>query len=201
LARMNHQIDIVDVSQLMLNDANANAALAGVSGRITTHASDILNIGKLFDQVKFDMVLCHNVIQYVDELEPLFDAMDKVLKIGGILSLIGPNQYSLPYQAAFLNGDLDEAYKLLDQSEQISSIFGVNERAYRADELIDWLDQRGYRLENHYGIRCMYNYWGTNEKKQQAGIYEKLKKLEFALTDREPYKQTARLFQLILRKN
>jgi phosphoribosylformimino-5-aminoimidazole carboxamide ribotide isomerase len=200
LARMNHQVDIVDVSQPMLDDANANAALAGVSGRISTHAVDILNIGKLFEAAEFDMVLCHNVIQYVDELEPLINAMDKVLKPGGVLSLIGPNQYSLPYQAAFLNGDLDEAYELLDQAEQISSIFGVNERSYRADELIDWLDQRGYSIENHYGIRCMYNYWGTNEEKQETETYEKLKKLEFALTNREPYKQTARLFQLILRK-
>jgi hypothetical protein len=46
----------------------------------------------------------------------------------------------------------------------------------------------------------MYNYWGTNKEKQETEIYEKLKKLEFALTNREPYKQTARLFQLILRK-
>jgi len=200
LARMNHQVDIVDVSQQMLDDANVNAALAGVSGRISTHPIDILNLGKLFEAAEFDMVLCHNVIQYVDELEPLINAMDKVLKPGGVLSLIGPNQYSLPYQAAFLNGDLDEAYELLDQADQISSIFGVNERSYRADELIDWFDQRGYSTENHYGIRCMYNYWGTNKEKQETEIYEKLKKLEFALTNREPYKQTARLFQLILRK-
>ena len=47
----------------------------------------------------------------------------------------------------------------------------------------------------------MYNYWGTNEIKQDVEIYEKLKKLEFALTDREPYKLTARLFQLIIRKD
>jgi len=201
LARMNHQVDIVDISQQMLNDANVNAALAGVSGRITTHAVDILKINKEFDEKYFDLVLCHNVIQYVDELKPVIDTLNKVLKPGGIMSLMAPNQYSLPYQAAFLNGDLDKAYELLDQPEQISSIFGVNERAYRADELIALYANIGYSLEKHYGIRCMYNYWGTNEQKQDAEVYEKLKKLEFALTDRDPYKQTARLFQLILRKN
>jgi phosphoribosylformimino-5-aminoimidazole carboxamide ribotide isomerase len=201
LARMNHQVDIVDVSQQMLNDASANAALAGVSGRINTHAVDILNINKIFDEAQFDMVLCHNVIQYVDDLKPLLNVLDNVLKPGGILSLIAPNQYSLPYQAAFLNGDLDEAYELLDQGGQTSPIFGVDEHAYKVDELMQLLNEMGFSLVKHYGIRCMYNYWGTNEQKQQAQVYEKLKKLEFALTDREPYKQTARLFQLILRKN
>ncbi len=66
--------------------------------------------------------------------------------------------------------------------------------------MIEWFEQKGYRVEKHYGIRCMYNYWGTNEEKEDAEVYEKLKKLEYALTEREPYKHTARLFQLIIRK-
>jgi phosphoribosylformimino-5-aminoimidazole carboxamide ribotide isomerase len=200
LARMNHQLDIVDTAQAMLDDANANAALAGVSGRINTHAIDILNIGKKFDKAEFDMVLCHNVAQFVDDIEPLLDGLFKVLNPGGRLSLIVPNQYSLPYQAAFQKDYLDEAYELLDQREQYSTIFNVDEHEFRADELIDWCKQKGYRVEKHYGIRCMYNYWGTNEEKEDSEVYEKLKKLEFSLTDREPYKHTARLFQLIIRK-
>jgi phosphoribosylformimino-5-aminoimidazole carboxamide ribotide isomerase len=198
LARMNHQLEIVDTAQAMLDDANANAALAGVSGRVNTHSIDILNIARKFGEDEFDMVLCHNVAQYVDEIEPLLDVLFKVLKPGGMLSLILPNQYSLPYQAAFQNGNLDEAYELLDQKQQHSSVFGVDIHEFRADELIAWLEQKGYRVKKHYGIRCMYNYWGTNEEKEDAEVYEKLKKLEFALTDREAYKHTARLFQLIL---
>lgn len=200
LARMNHTLDIVDTSQKMLDDANANAALAGVSGRVSTHSIDILNIGKKFSEDEFDMILCHNVAQFFDDIEPLLNALFRVLKSGGILSLIVPNQYSLPYQAAFQNGDLDEAYELLDQEQQYSTVFDIEVHEYRADELIEWFEQKGYRVEKHYGIRCMYNYWGTNEEKEDTEVYEKLKKLEFALTDREPYKHTARLFQLIIRK-
>jgi hypothetical protein len=58
----------------------------------------------------------------------------------------------------------------------------------------------GLGLEKHYGIRCLYNYWGTNELKEDSAVYAKLKKLEMEFTDREPYKQTARQFQLIARK-
>ena len=200
LARMNHQVDIVDLSQQMLDDANANAALAGVSGRITTHAIDILSIGKYFGEAEFDVVLCHNVIQFLDDLEPLFDVMYKVLKPGGFFSLIAPNQYALPYQAAFLENDLDLAFEYLDQANQFNSIFDIDVREYRADELIRWLEQQQYRVEKHYGIRCMYNYWGTNELKEDSIVYNKLKSIEFELSDREPYKHTARLFQLIVRK-
>ena len=200
LARMNHQIDIVDISQQMLDDARANAALAGVTDRLDTHAMDIFSIDKVFPANEFDIVLCHNVIQFVDDVKPLLEMLLQVIKPGGFISLITTNQYSLPYQAAFLEQDLDKAFTLLDATDQYNSIFEVNVHEYRPDEVIDWLTGMGLSLEKHYGIRCLYNYWGTNELKEDSVIYGKLKKLEMEFTDREPYKQTARQFQLIARK-
>ena len=73
-------------------------------------------------------------------------------------------------------------------------------QAFRANELSVMLKEKGCEIENHYGIRCMYNYWGTNEEKNDVEVNEKLRKLEFELSNREPYKHTARLFQLIARK-
>ena len=200
LARMNHQIDLVDISQQMLNDARSNAALAGVTDRLHTHAMDIFSIDKEFPANEFDIVLCHNVIQFVDEVNPLIETLLQVIKPGGFLSLITTNQYSLPYHAAFLEQDLDKAFALLDASDQYNSIFEVDVHEYRPDEVIEWLTAKGLSLERHYGIRCLYNYWGTNELKEDSAVYGKLKKLEMEFTDREPYKQTARQFQLIARK-
>ena len=200
LARMNHQIDIVDISQQMLNDARANAALAGVTDRLSTHAIDILGIDNKFAQHEFDVVLCHNVIQFVDDVDPMLQVLYRVLKPGGFLSLITTNQHSLPYQAAFLDEDLDKAYTMLDQTSQHNSIFDVNVNEYRPDQVIEWLEQMGLKLEKYYGIRCLYNYWGTNELKQDSAIYEKLKKLEMEFTERAPYNLLARQFQLIASK-
>jgi phosphoribosylformimino-5-aminoimidazole carboxamide ribotide isomerase len=200
LARMNHQVDLVDTSQQMLDDANVTAALSGVSGRIKTHAVDILSLSKQFPKPEFDIVLCHNVIQFVDDLEPVLDLLLKMLRPGGFLSLITVNQYSSAYQAAFLEGDLDKAYDSLDQAVQHNPTFNIDVREFRANDLSDTLIRKGCQIENHYGIRCMYNYWGTNEEKNDVEVNEKLRKLEFELSNREPYKHTARLFQLIARK-
>jgi phosphoribosylformimino-5-aminoimidazole carboxamide ribotide isomerase len=200
LARMNHQVDIVDISQQMLNDARASAALAGVTDRLSTHAMDILNLGNKFAENEFDIVLCHNVIQFIDDVKPLLEVLQQVVKPGGFISLITTNQYSLPYQAAFLEQDLDKAYELLDQTDQHNSIFDINVHEYHPDEVIEWLSSMGLILEKHYGIRCLYNYWGTNELKEDSAVYKKLKKLEMEFTERAPYKLTARQFQLIARK-
>ena len=200
LARMNHDIDLVDSSQHMLDDASANAALAGVSNRLHTHAIDLFGLDKQFDNNEFDIVLCHNVIQFVDEVGPLLENLCNVLKPGGFLSLISTNQYSLPYQAAFLEQDLDKAFELLEPSDQYNAVFEINAHEFRPDEVIGWLSAMGLDVEKHYGIRCLYNYWGTNELKQSAEVYEKLKRLEIELTERHPYMLTARQFQLIARK-
>lgn len=200
LARMNHQVDLVDISQQMLNDARANAALAGVTDRLNTHALDLFGLGKNFAENEFDIILCHNVIQFVDEARTLLETLLRLLKPGGFLSLVSTNQYSLPYQAAFLDQDLDQAYALLDEQDQYNSIFDIKVQEYRPDEIIEWLQEMAAVVDRHYGIRCLYNYWGTNELKENSAVYQKLKKLEMEFTDRYPYKLTARQFQLIATK-
>jgi S-adenosylmethionine-dependent methyltransferase len=200
LARMNHQVDLVDLSRKMLDDARAKAALAGVTDRLRTHASDILGIADEFAENEFDIVLCHNVIQFVDDVMPLLQVLRRVLKPGGFLSLITSNQYALPYQAAFREQDLDKAFELLDPGEQQHPVFDIEAHEYRADEVIEWLTGMGLKLEKHYGIRCLYDIWGTSEQKETPLVHEKLKKLEMELSERTPYKLTARQFQLIARK-
>jgi phosphoribosylformimino-5-aminoimidazole carboxamide ribotide isomerase len=201
LARMNHRVDLVDTSRHMLNDASINAALAGVTDRLDTHAIDIRQVADHFDRDQFDIVLCHNVIQFVDDVVPLLEALVKVLKPGGFLSLISTNQYSLPYQAAFLEQDLDKAFTALEPGASHNPVFGIEEQQYRPDEVIGWLSKLGLKLDKHYGIRCLFNYWGTNELKEDSAVYAQLKKLEIELTERYPYMLTARQFQLILRKD
>ena len=201
LARLNHNIDIVDVSSEMLADANSNAALSGVSGRVTTHAIDLLKIGKRFEANSFDAVLCHNVIQFVDDLAPLFRAIATVLRSGGFMSLIATNQHSLPLQSAFLGNDLDQALAAIDQDTEYNAVFDMDVRVFKPQDLVNSLGDFDFSLEKHYGVRCLYNYWGSNETKNDPDVNHQLKSLEVALSDLEPYKHTARLFQLILRKN
>ncbi len=201
LARMNHQVDLVDLSRKMLDDARAKAALAGVTDRLRTHASDILGIADQFAENEFDIVLCHNVIQFIDDVIPMLQVLHRVLKPGGFISLVTSNQYALPYQAAFGEQDLDKAFELLDPSEQHNSVFDIAAHEYQPDEVMAWLTEMGLTLEKHYGIRCLYDFWGTTEQKDAPVVQAKLKKLEMELTERLPYKLTARQFQLIARKS
>lgn len=199
-AHLQHQVDIVDQSRQMLDDARANAALAGVSTRINTHAVDLLNLDREFPEESFDVVLCHNVIEFIDDLEPLLESLYRVLRSGGFLSLITANQYASLYQSAYLDNDLDKAFEGLKSSLQHNSIFDLDVQEYRADELIHWLELQGYIIEKQFGLGCLYHYWDNEKLLDNTAEFEKLKKLETRLTGVYPYKDLARYIQLIARK-
>jgi len=54
----------------------------------------------------------------------------------------------------------------------------------------------GRAIEGDYGIGCMCDYWGDNERKSDPCVREQVERLEFALTGRPPtssWRATCRL--------
>ncbi len=197
LAQDGHQVDLIDSSSSMLAHATANAAAAHVSDRLVVQQGDILTLAPQLPSATFDLVLCHNVVQYVPDVADLLDVLGNLLKAGGILSLISINRYSVPYQAAFLDADLAMAYAKLDQPYDTSRIFQTAMQVYTPEELSTLLTQHGYHVAAYYGIRCLCDYWGDNQRKADPAIFAQLQRLEFALTDRHPYNLLARYLQII----
>jgi S-adenosylmethionine-dependent methyltransferase len=201
LARQGHLVEIVDYSEQMLADAVRRAAQADVQDRVVVHQANVQEVGRLFPTPQFDVVLCHNVLQYVEDVPALLSGLALPLKTGGLLSLISINRYSMPYQAAFFRGDLVEAFSQLDARQMRAVTFDTQMTNYSAEEIGDMLGRIDCQIEQDYGLRCMYDYWGDNERKFDPAIAEQLERLEFALMDRYPYKLLARYYQVIARKH
>lgn len=200
LAQDGHQIDLIDASPAMLAHATANVAASHVAERMAIHQGEIVTLVAQWPRATFDLVLCHNVLQYAPDVATLIDALGTPLKAGGVLSLISINRYSLAYQAAFLDGDLTTAYAKLDQSHDTARLFQTPMHVYTPEELSDLLAQHGYRVSAYYGIRCMCDYWGDNTRKADPATFAQLRRLEFALTDRHPYNLLARYLHIIATK-
>jgi S-adenosylmethionine-dependent methyltransferase len=113
------------------------------------------------------------------------------------MSLISINRYSQSYHAAFLRGDLAEALSQLDARDMKAHIFDTVMTNYSVEEIGDMLNHIGCPIEQDYGLRCLCDYWGDNERKLDPAIFEQLERLEYALTDRYPYKLLARYYQII----
>ncbi|HZU87084.1 MAG TPA: methyltransferase domain-containing protein [Anaerolineaceae bacterium] len=199
-AKQGHQIDIVDYSEKMLADARTRAVQDHIQDHVTIHLVDITHILDLFSGPQFDLILCHNVLLYLDDVPGLLKSLSTLLKPNGIISIITINRYSMPYHAAFLNNNFSEALDQLDTHTSKAKIFDADITTYCADEMKELLRKAGMVPEGDYGIRCMCDYWGDNARKSDPAIFAQIERLEFALTDLYPYKLLARFFQVVARK-
>jgi S-adenosylmethionine-dependent methyltransferase len=197
LARAGHDVTIVDYSREMLEDGRQRVEMAGLQQKVALHCADIRQIPALFAHQTFDVVLCHNVLQYVADIRELIQAVLTPLKAGGLLSLVSVNRYSVPYRAAFFQGDLESAHALLDQRQVDAIVFGAPMTLYTGEEIRAMLPEVGCAFDRYYGVRCICDYWGDTERKTDPAIMAPLEQLEMALTDRHPYNLLARYFQVI----
>jgi S-adenosylmethionine-dependent methyltransferase len=107
-----------DYSQEMLSDIQPQE-------RVITHLADIRNISSLFPDSHFDLIMCHNVLQYISDVPALIESFSKLLKPDGIISVVSVNRYSTPYHAAFLDGNFDEAVTLLESRSSKAKMFST----------------------------------------------------------------------------
>jgi S-adenosylmethionine-dependent methyltransferase len=200
LAAAGHHVTIVDYSAAMLAEAARNAEAAQAQERVVTRQADLLALPQLFPQPCFDVVLCHNVLQYVDEVPALLAALAAPLRPGGWLSIVSTNRYAAPYMATFWRGDPAEAYAQLDTRSATAVLFGATMNQYSAEEIAALLPAAGCADAHDYGLLCICGYWTDNERKFDPAIFVQLETLELAMTDRNPYKLLARYFQIVARK-
>ena len=67
LARLGHHVTLLDSSLQMLDFAKRAVQEAGVTERITLKHGDAAQLANLLPAESFDVILCHNILEYVDD--------------------------------------------------------------------------------------------------------------------------------------
>ncbi|KQR17298.1 methyltransferase domain-containing protein [Cellulomonas sp. Leaf334] len=192
LADAGHDVTVLDQSEALLAQARSRADLSTIRSGL----EDIPTLGL----GSFDLVLCHNVIQYRPDTTSVVRVLAGVVADGGAISLMAPNPPAELLTAAIRRADLGEATDLLDAPTIRTQTFGQEVRRVGADEAIDALADVGFSTVTRYGIRCVTDYVTDDGRKHEPDFYAQLETLELALCDREPYVRTARIWQLVARR-
>lgn len=200
LAKLGHQMTLLDSSPMMLNDAGVYADEHQVANRITYRLGDIEEMESFFESEQFDVILCHNVLHFSDRPDRQLNAMFRTLKPGGFVSILGINRFSTPYRKAFFERDLAGVLPVLESRKLISKTFKAPVNLYSGEEIGEMLTAAGLAVESQYGVRCITDYWGDNDLKSTPDNAAELEKIELGLTGRHPYYLTARFYQVIGRK-
>ncbi|WP_117215691.1 methyltransferase domain-containing protein [Allorhizocola rhizosphaerae] len=197
MAADGHEVTVVDYSAEMLASARSLADSTGVGHRVTCVESDVAKLGDVVEPGAYDLVLCHNLLQYVSDVESTLVTVLEPLRPGGLLSVLAANAHSEPMRMAVRDMDLAGAYESLDASRHFTKTFGTPMFPRTAEEVSAILRRLGVGVLGHYGIRSICDYIPDDQRKYDATFFAELERLEIALSDRMPYVLTARLFQLI----
>lgn len=153
LARAGHQVTGVERDSTMI--AAARDALAGqpegIRERMRIVEGDGRDTGVHFLPGSFDVVLCHGVLMYVEEPDPLLAGLARMLAPGGLLSLVVRNGDALALRPG-LHGDWADALAAFDTTDYRNRL-GLDVRADRLATLTAKLAGIGAPLHTWYGVR------------------------------------------------
>jgi S-adenosylmethionine-dependent methyltransferase len=165
LARLGHQVTGVEQDVTMI--AAAREALArepaGIRERVRLVQGDGRDTGVHFLPGSFDVVLCHGVLMYVEEPDPLVAGLARMLAPGGLLSLLVRNGDALAMRPG-LAGDWAGAlaafdttcylpHSRTDSSGGSPTRLGLDVRADRLSALTATLAGIAAPLHAWYGVR------------------------------------------------
>lgn len=153
-----------------------------------------------FGNDSFDLVICHNVIEYASERKDIFREFYRILKPKGIISIVKHNHIGRIISKIALENNLDQALSLFNGGTSTAAYFGkIN--YYEKKDIVDWIDNADISIEKVLGIRTFYALHSNNEVRNDALWQEKMFQLEMKASDIDEYKNIAFFNHLLLRKN
>ena len=150
-----------------------------------------------FTDKSFDLVLCHNVLEYIDPnvRKDYLLEFKRILKDDGLISIIKHNHVGKVLQSVVFANDINQAFSLLN-GESFESLSFASGSTYTIEEI---LALSSLKLENYLGIRTFYSLQ-PNEFKSKENWLEEMTKIELAVCDLKPYKDISFLQHLWLKK-
>src|SRR6266571_4567797 len=136
LARLGLHVTLLDASVPMLDFAKRAAREAGVTERIALKHGDAAQFANLFHAGSFDVILCHNILEYVDDpCAELRSAARALRDPSSIISVLVRNQAGEVLKAAIQDGDLAATEHNLTAEWGHESLYGGRVRLFTAESL------------------------------------------------------------------
>lgn len=206
LAKQGHSVVINDISENMLEKAKANAKQIDPHLDITWYAcpyqalEDKLAIDNtgVEDSItdKFDLILCHALLEWLAEPEAVMDFFDRQLADDGVLSLCFYNPASFDYRNLImgnfnmLDALVDESGNKADNKKSLTPNHPVAK-----EEVAAWLQQHDYKIVLESGLRVFHDY--APLKRGGHNDPEAVIRMELRYSQQEPYKWLGRYLHVM----
>lgn len=184
-----NDVTAIEPSKEMLSNAWKDYEYTQIVGDV--------NALSAFKNETFDMIICHNVLEYIDDKGAVVKALARVLKKDGIISIVKHNRAGRVMQMAVLLDDFEKANEILDGKDSTASKFGTI-RYYEDNDITKWEPQ--ITVSDILGIRTFWDLQQNQQKHGDEAWQEKMLQLELRVSQMQEYKNIAFFHHLLLKK-
>jgi S-adenosylmethionine-dependent methyltransferase len=198
LARLGMHVTLLDSSPAMLDIAKRAAQEAGVADKVVLQHGDATQLANLFRTRSFDVILCHNILEYCDDPGAVLRGAARALRdSSAILSVLVRNQAGEVFKAAIQAGDLAAAKNGLTSEWGQESLYGGRVRLFTSNSLQAMLTEASLAVIAERGVRVLADY--LPPRVSRSADYERIFELERKLGSRPEYAAVARYTQCLAR--
>jgi len=190
LARAGHRVTVVDPSPDSLAALQRRAAEGELSGQVVGLQGDLADLPELVGRDSVDLLLCHSVLEVVDDPGSALRTAVPVLRPGGRLSLLVANRDATVLARALAGHPEEAARVLTDPSGRWGPGDGVRRR-FDGAQLRELVTGAGLTLEQLHGVRVVADLVPGAVLDAEPGAAAALLALERALSDRAPFRDLA----------
>lgn len=138
------------------------------------------------EDASFEVILCHNVLEYVENRKAVLEEFTRLLKPGGLLSIVKHNEVGRVLQTVVFENDPQKALDLLAGQDLETHSMGLAQ----AYDIYATVEDLALEVRDYQGIRVFYALQ-DNHFKGQEGWRESMIKMELAVCQESPYRDIA----------
>jgi SAM-dependent methyltransferase len=203
LAEAGYVVTLLDSSPAMLDKAQQRLQRlpAEAQRRVTLVQGDGENADEAVNGRRFAAVLCHGVLGYLEQPEPLVDQLCRCAAAGGVVSIMTGNAKAMAVQPA-LERRWGDALAAFDVRSGIG-VLGVQARADTVEEISELMQSRDVDTLRWYGVWLFVDWLefsGAELDPSDAKQVAATAAVELEASRRDPYRQLSRVFHLVGRK-
>jgi ubiquinone/menaquinone biosynthesis C-methylase UbiE len=193
VAELGHRVTVVDPSPDALAILDRRSHESGVANRIVGLQGDLATVSEQVDGASVDVVLCHGVLELVDDPVSAMEAITGVLRPDGALSLLVGQRHAAVVARA-MAGQFDQALDLLGGATEGTP------RRFTAEEARTLLADAGFTDVSLHGVRVFSDLVPSSLVDLEPRAADALLALEHVVADRPEYLTLAVQIHAIARR-
>jgi S-adenosylmethionine-dependent methyltransferase len=195
IGELGHRVTVVDPSPDALAALDRRAREHDVE--VTGRQGDLSSLLDVVGPDSADLVLCHGVLEVVDDPADALATLGRVVRPGGVLSLLVAQRYAAVVARA-MAGHFQQALAMLDATEVPQGRAG---RRYTNGELSALVQGAGFTADAVHGIRVFTDLVPGSLLDLEPGATAALVELEQAVAARPEYLPLATQLHLLAHRS